>query len=214
MYLNFLNIMSKNVMTADYISSGLIFQLDGINIGNNAGYWTDLIGGIKFPIGMGKVENGFTFGALKITGDAAINFALTQQNYTIELVCNFYTTNNRHYMFFGGGSSNLHIANVGGYMTVSASNNPRTKKYQVGLPLNLSTISLNYDRCLMNKASVSYSGEDYWSSSGSTASFSFDSGGFAFNGSLCALRIYNRMLSESEMLHNQQIDIARFNIQL
>lgn len=204
----------------DYIKDGLVFQLDGINKGATDGTWVDLIGGVIYtPMGTTiAVENGFE---LKKLGDYIAGTFLYEYpdvDWTIE-VCVEVTKQ-------GGSGCMVFTPN-----TARTFKNPaflvRKGKiwgqpygvtsviYQDGGTLSYKTYSMNKERIVFDMQSktmpTTKSNHDAYSSRygiGSSANY------YGFTGVIHAVRVYSRMLSEAEIMHNQKLDNKRFKLGL
>lgn len=208
----------KNV-ECPYITSGLIFWLDGIEKGNSAGLWRDLIGGIKFtPTSAEAViknQDNFYFTAassLYPKGFESNGTLSSTLDTTIE-VC-YIPENATHCLFIHQNSSPSSLFyKSGNSITFIQRENTYTYAMTLGNPY---TISLNLSSGLVNGNSISpNTGTDFWNNSGIFYIGSRNSSGQnPFKGTLYSIRIYNRRLTSSEMLANQQIDNQRFNLGL
>lgn len=202
-----------------YITSGLIFWLDGIEKGNSAGLWRDLIGGIKFtPTSAEAViknQDNFYFTAassLYPKGFESNGTLSSTLDTTIE-VC-YIPENATHCLFIHQNSSPSSLFyKSGNSITFIQRGNTYTYAMTLGNPY---TISLNLSSGLVNGNSISpNTGTDFWNNSGIFYIGSRNSSGQnPFKGTLYSIRIYNRRLTSSEMLANQQIDNQRFNLGL
>ena len=75
---------------------------------------------------------------------------------------------------------------------------------------------MNYNGGLMdtNVALNRITGTNYFQPSSNYNGIGADSatGNYSFQGKIYAIRVYNRLLTTDEMIHNQQMDIARFRL--
>lgn len=192
-----------------YIQDGLIFQLDGIAKGNSAdtSTWVDLKGGLVFTQ-EGVVEslaNGWHFdGTCYLTCSTLLP---GNSDYTVEVcMSNFILWHNGSW-----GNGYPYFYNVGKALYFLQRNVSVTVDNILTVVGSPFTASLNLDTCYINK--ILYTGR------GSSNFFSdpnrFDIGLYRDNhstGTIYAIRIYNRRLTSEEQLHNQNVDITRFNI--
>lgn len=207
--------MGKKGLSADsYIQDGLVFQLDGIDKGSNDGYWTDLVGGIKFGFNYGVTENkdNVYFSAQTyLTSDKSIS--CPYNSCTIEVVCTpcdqgivfmpasdgiafgFYN-NHRSIIIRGGHYANMYDITTNGVGAYSVN---RMIGIQNGIILNRSS-SLNNWGDLDSKMHIGGRNSG-WDKA-------------PFKGNLYSIRIYSRLLTMDEMLFNQHIDNVRFNLGL
>lgn len=192
-----------------YVQDGLVFQLDGIAKGNSAdtSTWVDLKGGLVFTQNgvVTSTDNGWYFdGTSNLTCASVLS---DNTDYTIETCASNYIVwhNGSH----TSGNPYFYTLNRGLYFLQR--NVPVTDNNMRTIMSSPFTTSLNLDTCYINK--VLYTGRgmaDYWSDPAR-----FDIGLFKGNhstGTIYAIRIYSRRLTSEEQLHNQDVDIARFNI--
>ena len=202
----------------NYIQDGLIFQLDGINKGTNEGAWTDLIGGhIYTNYGATALENGWRL-YNKTLRSVDYNFLPANSNQTVEIV--FKPTANL-------GSQAIWMQNGNGIMTTNTVlifwNNTavtflqHNKTYTIPLTVNAyHCVSVNLTLGLVNGVKKNPNTKtDYWNHTSQYSSIGSRNNGAAyFKGDIFAIRVYDRRLTEDEMLHNQQVDNIRFNLGL
>lgn len=210
MYLHLVNILAQNPLR-QYITDGLIFRLDGIDIGSDPSAWTDLVGNIKFtPNNVTRGTNCFIFDGSSsyMVGDKKVPLVATNDTYTIEIVMSVSKTGT-NYIFNGGTGTDIHFVD-NGQLTIRASSNTAYSNSNNSI---LSTYSINHSSGYKNKVALSQVGTDYWSDGGVTNAFiGGGTPGRRFGGSIYAIRIYNRILTQEEVLLNQQSDILRFGI--
>lgn len=205
--------------TCPYVTDGLVFWLDGIEKGNTAGAWTDLIGGIKFtPTSEGAVvenQDNFYFtsaSSLYPKGFESTATLSSTLDTTIEVCyipevathCLFIHQNNSpNFLYYKSGNNITFIQREKTYTYVMTLENPYT-------------ISLNLSSGLVNGNAISpNAGTDFWNNSGTFYIGSRNSSGQnPFKGTLYSIRIYNKRLTSVEMLANQQVDNQRFNLGL
>lgn len=210
-----------------YITDGLIFWLDGINQGSGAATWTDLVGGKVFELqGCTKGSNGVTFdGSTSFartlgpissdfateTLEIAFTNALTSSNFC--LVCPVLVTVDGATKVGSG-----FITNSGGNYAIIRMDGKSTKvRFLTGVLSGENTISISDERCIRNGSAKTKVSDDYFS--GNKTEYSYIgartiSGTLSkrFNGIMHSVRIYNRLLTEEEMLANQDVDKSRFGI--
>ena len=214
MYLKMINAMAKNFREAPYITDGLLLFLDGANPGNTAGVWESVVGNIAYTLGANvqRGEKCFIFGG---TGLASSPLSFNVENtYTVELVIE--QTNSSpttQYIFCGGSGKNLNmvLSNSTAIMGFIYSR----ERYSVPNALNnRMTIAYNVSYCYVNKESRSRAGNDGWANNTTNSSIGGDPAVSArmFAGKIYAVRIYNRILTYDEIMHNQESDIQRYGI--
>ena len=193
-----------------YVQDGLIFQLDGIAKGNSAdtSTWVDLKGGLVFTQN-GVVEslaNGWKFdGTCYFTCSTLLS---GNTDYTVEMCASKVITWHNgtwtpgHPYFYPLGSNNIYfLQHCAGIKFSNLSN----------ILKNPFTASFNLSNGYINKiASTGFSSENYFSDTNKLEIGYYRS--IYSTGTMYAIRIYNRRLTAEEQLHNQDIDIERFNI--
>ena len=210
----------------NYIKNGLIFQLDGIHKGTTANAWTDLIGGIVFANnGATEGENYWeftnstsTYNSLRNTGSLPFG-ANSWNTHTIEAVYESTLTRAQVILipktnstlcigFSGINTYRFLIATSSSECQIDAANNTSIRGFH--------TASVNYNGGLMD-GSVSLNritGSNYFQASSNYNGIGADSAtaNYSFQGKIYAIRVYNRLLTTAEMMHNQKEDIKRFNL--
>lgn len=200
---------------ADYIADGLIFYLDGIDKGNTANAWTDLVGGMVLTGTATFVDNGVTFDSVNVLhSDTELPQDSADPLYTIEVCCSDVTTKgivfaSRQYTPASAVCVNL---STGQFFNYNAVNSIPSAV----IPQTF-TCSVNATTRLLNGMQVTgYGSVNAWSNGGTNV------GGRKWSGSntngiigtVHSVRVYNRRLTAEEMLHNQEIDIKRFNLNI
>ena len=206
-----------------YITSGLVAHWDAIdkNNDNNPSKWGDLVGGIIAGANVSIFGNNNDRNYAGFNGTYRMYFIsqeaipITTTKYTIEICydksnatkkeCLFvYSTqekgalaafatwgDNGEYIITGGNSSNQKcFENIGTY--------PRT------------TSVVNQTKCIINGVPQEVSGsQNYFGGSNK-----YIAGGYNtfFNGKIYSIRIYNRELSDEEIINNQKYDKFRFGL--
>lgn len=196
----------------DYIQDGLVFHLDGADATTSA--WIDKIGGIEFTMHNvtldgkgGVVFNGSAYGNYPDTLD------FPSSTHTIEIVLNKTETGGMQVAFminasdkvaFGFGSDGKFI------VTKSGDSNSR-KTWNTGS--GLATYSVTNSNAYKNCALMSQRSQDTWFlRTGGTFVGSRSINNAFFKGTIYQIRIYNRALTQQEIINNQTIDMQRYNI--
>lgn len=195
----------------EYISNGLIFRLDGIENGNTIGQWIDLISGVIFTGTAEHRDNHYFF---KVSS----NTALTTQdklpigeNYTVEVVANQYQSSLSGYILVGKNNNYDWRVNTNTAFQLSI------KRYVNDNIHGKQCLSLNSQRGIKNGVMLARS--DQSNNLNNTIN---TIGGVAggsdisrrFEGEIYAIRIYNRILTLEEVIHNQNLDNKRFRLDL
>lgn len=236
---------------SNYVQDGLVFHLDGINKGETANAWTDLIGSVDFPNhGATSVDKGWhldgTNDYLGYIDDienattqqyaaGAKDLAFSNRQCTIE-VCFYKDVIN---VSAGAANSGVSICDFGtvraegvttmGFLGVYSGGKKYINKMYAGdannvyedkylYATNAHTISMNKTRAFDNANAISSLGVTHWSTNtgGRFIGAAMPVGGpnMFFGGTVYAIRIYNRILTELEMRQNQRVDNARFELGL
>lgn len=202
-----------------YIQDGLVFQLDGIDKGNDATKWIDRKGGIGFPYIAATSEVltdsvHFT-GSGNLTGDTLITPSFAYDSMTIEICCTYDTrSGTNHVVLVCNVAPNFAF---GWYnrTTLRCSSGLSKPVWSTSDMTVLKTYSITSDHSLANINVLLTAGSNTQFSNNSGA---IELGGRSYNstsgysGDVYAIRIYNRQLTLAEMAFNQAIDNERFNL--
>ena len=204
-----------------YIQDGLIFQLDGIAKGNSADptTWVDLKGGMvlaQHPDGnpVQSLANGWYFDG----GARFYNSTLTaySQDLTVEACIQSASGSGNGFFHSGGNTSGKPMLYVVGTGLLFLQ---RGKYAQGNLGTRLKnnvpiSISLNQDRCLGNGNTYALSsGTNYYTATGLGTEVGTYNESW-MKGTVYAIRLYSRRLTEEEQRHNILVDSKRFNFSL
>lgn len=206
----------------DYIKDGLVFRLVGSDFDSVNGTWTDRIDNATFTMTDCTASgDGVNFNGSSSYGYGLPSFEPTYNVYTIEVV--FMTRKTTHQAIITPKSgSNLCLTHHGYSNNLSIFCILRNGSTQLRRPLGPKstnktvTMSVNTVRNYTNL--TSYSTSITIRPSGNAAYFSLGCvlNGTTisnyFNGIIYEVRYYNRQLTVDEVLHNQKIDISRYNI--
>ena len=206
--------MKKKDTPMDYITDGLIFHLDGIDKGGTANAWTDLVSGMVLTGTATFVDNGVTFDSTHVLHSyTELPQDSAEPLFTVEVCCSDVTTKgivfaSRDY-YDGGVCVNLVYGQF-------FNNNAVNSLPPAVIPQTF-TCSVNATARLLNGMQVTgYGSKQAWSNRGTNVGgryFStYNANGIV--GTIHSIRVYNRRLTEEEMLHNQKIDIKRFNLNI
>ena len=198
-----------------YIKDGKTFHLDGISIGDNTNAWTDLIGGIIFPVVSGVTHdtNHFNFasthGYMESNPRTTLDFPTTG---TIEVVADC--------------GSNMAIIFTGKVETIACIiyNNELTPGMGISIPVfNMSSyfgntvqISCSADAIYIDGNSVSATRNNFMSVNVGYCVIGNGNNGTnrPFIGNIYSIRYYNRVLTAEERANNIAVDRLRFNLTL
>lgn len=198
-----------------YIQNGLLFQLDGINKGEDSTAWSDLVGDISFPYNehVTILENGIYFdgtvGTVMDSGRAASGRTFVADNCTIE-AC-FSTPSNKSCLLFIVPSVN---GVQFGFTSANVYFQKRERPYNSNSIIEGNkTVSLSPIIGVENNKVLTEGEGTGWGGAGNIAVGGRAGGGiYPFTGVIYSVRVYNRSLTQQEVFHNQQIDNQRFNL--
>ena len=188
-----------------YVQDGLVFQLDGIDKGNVEGAWVDR-----------KAGKQFTLNNCIVNSDN-IEFNGTDSQAVYNQLLDFGTTTTLEVVFIkekNGGDIICSGTNVQ-LLTLHYTNKIRffSGNQVVGMPLpdptTIHTLSVpTSGRPILDQIAQPKTYKNNYSVSDTETYI----GGFHLKGKIYSIRIYNRNLTQAEMIKNQMIDIQRFNI--
>ena len=194
-----------------YVQKGLVFQLDGIDKGNVEGAWVDRKAGRQFTLNNCIVNSDniqFNGTDSKAVYNQLLDFGTTT---TIEVV---YTSEKNAVTIISSGDKVELIAlmSTSGYKYRYFSGNQVTGETFPD-PTAIHTLSIpTSGRPILDQIAQPKTFKDIYSESG-TDTNTYVGGGLSYSkGKIYSIRIYNRNLTQAEMLKNQMIDIERFNI--
>lgn len=220
----------------------LLLHLDGFVKGETADAWTDLIDDLVFPNhGATAEEKGWDLNGQSswLGYDAAsYNLPFSMENCTIE-VCFYDKAINQgtgvsgstaFLCSFGAQTGTGNNQENGAYVNLCDSSNTKyingcyldggTNVYADSLvdAVAANTLSINKSNALHNGQALSSLGRNHWATvkGGRIIGVQNHTNGKQnyFNGKIYAIRVYNRILTPAEMLHNQHVDNIRFSLGL
>lgn len=196
-----------------YVTDGLVAHFDGIDKGNDSTKWTSLVGNAYYTLNThSTVETNAIVmdGAGVITGTNRVSIG--GKAGTIEVCAEYLGTAGSAIVLNGSASGQLcFIIGAAGYgfCVNGGSNQWNTTK------ASLFTCSANNSRCMLNGTVVGTKATNNWSSYSDTiGGRSSGSNRYYANIRIYSIRIYNRLLTEAEMLNNQRVDNERFELGL
>lgn len=231
---------AADVTPSGYVTSGLVLHLDGLNQGGTSGKWIDSVGNKEFVLtGATAASNGVLFdeeGEMGVYNGTNPEWMYT--GCTIEVcltaLSGFNTTNR---VLFGNGVDS-------GIAAIYSAPSGSTKGWAFGVWSHTSytdlgntskradsdtisgaiTLSMNAERLVKNGSTNT--GTLLQTRLGVAKNVALTVGGmlrtgdtlsdatFFANATIHEVRIYNRQLSEAEMLQNQRYDNERYNLGL
>ena len=206
----------------DYVQSGLVLLLDGIEKGNVSGSWVDYIAGHEF-VGNGNVQ----FNSDHIYLEGSTNTYLTNSSLnaysnlaaTIEVVidCENASASTNEAVYIGKKGTQYAIG-FSFYRTkiiwasYSAYSNP------LYVPTSYSgSFSISRANAMQNGVTMQQNGADYWGTASVMDGYNIVgklASGAPFKGKIHSIRIYDRQLTQAEVLSNLAVDNGRFNLGL
>lgn len=204
----------------NYIKDGLIAWFDGINYGGDPTKWVDLINGVEFTAttNTSRIANGWQLTGGKNQGLTGTQLSTSAFTETLEIT--FSSDRQWRTLLFGNGTGIVFYATTAGIYYIGGGSTQRDMAFTditSATDCNgANCVSLNKDNFIVNGVAHNTRGENNWWNNvlpvmiGARANSDTN----YFVGNIYALRIYNRHLTTAEMLHNQRIDNARFNLGL
>lgn len=206
--------------TADsYVQAGLIFQLDGLEKGSNPLAWTDRKLGISFPYitGVTPLEVGVQFNgqSAALSQNTPIGLIPKAKYCTIE-ACFDYKKSSRIWDTSLGvqDALALGISGNGNNLIYCSGNVDSDKGAWIFSNQSAKLFSANIEHGIID--GVECSGQISNNFSRNTTGYNIIGygNGYIYTGVIRSIRIYDRILSASEILTNQAIDNERFNLGL
>lgn len=217
----------KEPFVNPYITDGLVLHLDGIEKGSTPDAWTDLINGVVFT----KRAGGVTFNSDNVQFGSGSNNCLqntttydfgSSYTITIELCYRDIPTSGDRTAFYAYGttSHSVSLQFRGGNRVAYSVGNGTPPNNGNWTAETTGTYSVSTALAMQNGVNMGFSTNKNYISryfvgsivggGGRSASTVYD----CLNGKIHSLRIYNRHLTEEEVLHNQAIDNTRFHLGL
>ena len=195
-----------------YVQDGLVFQLDGIDKGNVEGAWVDRKAGRQFTLNNCIVNSdNIEFNG---TDSSAVHNQLLDLGTTTTLEVVFIKEKTSATIISSGDKVQLiALHTIDGYNYRFFSGNQITGQ-PFPDPTAIHTLSIpTSGRPILDQIAQPKTFKDFDSESESDTTHTYVGGGPSYlKGKIYSIRIYNRNLTQAEMLKNQMIDIERFNI--
>lgn len=198
---------------SDYVQSGLVMHMDGIEKGNTAGRWSSYVGSSYATLtSHATIESNAVLmdgaGYLTVSNAVAVGYSAG----TIEVCCENFGTASTAIYYGTSGRISFIYSGAGYVFGVTSSNNQWSVEKIAKI-----TASANSDRLMLNGVVC---GTLTSNSFGDASTTSIGGRGGTAGSRLYAdariysIRIYNRKLTEEEMLQNQKVDNVRFRLGL
>lgn len=192
-----------------YVQDGLVFQLDGIDKGNVEGAWVDRKAGRQFTLNNCIVNSdniAFNGTDSSAVYNQLLDFGATT---TVEVV---FTREQVFGTIISSGDKIelMALQETTGYKYRYFSGNQMTGMVFPD-PTTIHTLSIpTSGRPILDQIAQPKTSKDFYTVSDTNT---YVGGGPSYSkGKIYSIRIYNRNLTQTEMLKNQMIDIERFNI--
>lgn len=204
-----------------YITNGLAFHLDGLERGGVAGHWIDKVGNVDFTL-TNCTENAdnVQFSTSLHSTAAAASIGNFQSNVcTIEAVLERDNTKAGIFTTPTNGGICLVIHQANNQIGFNATGRTLYRyNYTSSTHTGKQILSVNDDAALCNGVALTRNSTNTVFVNSTVPTVGSFTGSYGdlwwFNGKIYAIRIYNRKLTQEEMLQNQQVDNERFNLGL
>lgn len=193
-----------------YIQDGLVFQLDGIDKGNDA--WIDRKGQKEFVLhNVVTNSNNMEFNGTNSYAECSSTLGYDSATHTLEVV---WEGNKVTGVPFFGGPTSAELCLLPQGTPLRRLSFGTGMNFIVNQPDELKMISANADNIIYNAGWIGTSAEleanaSYNQTVASVGRYKISN---YFRGKIYAIRVYNRKLTTLEMLQNQLIDIQRFGL--
>ena len=219
--------LGGNYTPEGYVKDGLVLWMDGLNRGGVAGEWHDLIDPENICTLTGnytELDNGVSLpGDSSTYGTFAKTVYVSYTQGTIEcaLTLTAVETTGRPLIAMGNRAMGGSFASA-----YSDGNNPAMRWWNYGdnwnywvFPHVNSNESLKYTASASSENGVCNGTNGELNTVSSWSPYAYPrlgsrGSGNPFKGTFYAIRLYNRHLTQAEMLHNQRIDNKRYNLGL
>ena len=205
-------LMADVVAIKPYISNGLVFHLDGADATTTS--WVDRVGGVVFNMSNVVCDGkGVYFKGTKNSyGHSSTIFRYLWNNSTIEVV--IHKTQASGFVFQSVGNSIAYIGDAG-YVNYTHGASHKRSAVTGNMQLNKTiTHSINNDIEFFNGKQYGFSSGDTWGNQSNGTWLGIRAGSdYLMKGYIYQIRIYNRKLSATEILFNQDQDRKKYGIQ-
>ena len=197
-----------------YIPDGLIFQIDGIDKGPNAGSWTDIIGGRVYNVANGTpqfYDNNVTFNTNNCYFECTDNPIQTSslEYCTLEICCD--SNYCMPMLCFGNQTAGAM------FLTVDGVGYNYVMSYQPNLSFPGSFTSRTVGTFQCDRSRILVNGNAQTTGSAGVGLTGNVIGCWRVQSAanylkVYCIRIYNRVLADFELEHNREVDALRFNL--
>lgn len=202
---------------SNYVQDGLVLHLDGINKGGTSGRWSSLVGSTYYTLNTHSTEETNAIlmdgaGYITATSPVSVNY----KSGTIEVCAQILGVGAYALVYGPTNTLSFSLGNSGNMFSFGVKS-PADYNSWALTPQSLFTMSMNSDRCCLNGASTGEATQEGWGNNLSSYTIGgreYGTNKYYANARIYSIRFYNRKLTESEMLNNQAVDNARFNLGL
>lgn len=196
-----------------YVTDGLVLHLDGADA--TTSQWAARIGTATFAMSNVTLDasGGVVFNGSSSYGNFPNSLGLLFSNCTIETVITYDVNDNSSQMVFATNDNGGIAFSFYNGIQLLCSQGTNGVLYYSTVKSGLHTFSVNAMRAYRDKTALNTSSPNQWGlKNGGCFIGCREIGNMQFNGTIYQIRIYNRQLSDAEILANQDIDINRYNI--
>lgn len=198
-----------------YVKNGLVLWMDGIDKGPDNTAWVDKINGYSFA------NSGATFNTDHVYFDGSSSYLsasdiprISPASGTIEVVYDIENLGTAALVYMPSSGSTAIGFGINTTPRIIWGCISTNRTTYTGFTTKAS-VSISNVRALCNgSALTAHATNTYWANGNTTTWIGRRNGGNYFKGKVYSIRIYNRQLSEAEVLSNLAADNARFNLGL
>lgn len=197
---------------SDYVQDGLVLHMDG-KTGKSGSTWTSVVGSVVFTNSGATFNSDHVyFGGTNYLSETSFSPPASGTG-TIEVVIdNEAFGQSSALVFMGRVNSGLGFGmNASKQIIWSCGATYRTRPVAT---LAKASFSISNSRKYQNGVSMSTSGSDYWAGRNGTNWVGRRNTGNYFKGKIYSIRIYDKQLTEEEVLKNLSVDNIRFQLGL
>lgn len=207
----------NNVLTADsYIQDGLVFQLDGIEYGGVDGRWIDRKQLVSFNTNSSNIirhDTNFEFKGTSYSKLVSGSASFDKITHCIDVAINDQSIEPYPRIFATSSASNIGCAKYGRRKIVFELG--AAMQYQCPFDLIVAHANVLNQRVIIQGNVTRKIANDSFGLGTDTSLGGTNVGQRTlFKGSIYAIRVYSRQLTDREILINQKIDNARFGLGL
>lgn len=208
-------VYQKTGAQTGYVTSGLVFHLDGEDA--TTAQWVDRVGGIAFTMNNVTLDGngGVVFNGSSSYGNYPNNLDFPSSSHTIEITLNKTNPTSLQVAFMINASNKLAFgySSDGTYIVTKSGNSNARSTWRTTINTGIHVFSVTPSGAYNNGSTMTALGSDTWYlRTGGTFVGSRSADNAFFKGTIYQIRVYNRALTADEIKHNQSIDIEKYNI--